>query len=301
MMRSVLCIAQVCCDLIFGGLPHIPSPGGEVFGNAFCVKTGGGANTAISLARLGVPTAMLTCIGDDLMGQSVLHSMRSAGVNLLGKLCEPGYETDVSAVLSTPQDRCFASYSAPPRVLFEPQTLESAIRNCEIVHTYPGYCVDYPILDLAQRYGKLVSMDMSRCDAQNAATTMAVLERVDHLKLNEAEACILTGEDSAERALAQLAKTVRKGVVVTCGKDGCIAMDGKTVLSPKCYAQSAVVYGPFCDACGAGDNFSAGMLRALADGKSLPQAIIWGSHIAGQAVTWLGGNDVRINCTKIDC
>lgn len=300
-MRSVLCIAQVCCDILFGGLSHIPAPGEEVYANAFAIKAGGGANTAISLARLGTPTSILTRVGNDLPGALLLQQLHHAGVHALGKLQAPECATDISTVLSTAQDRCFASYCAPGTELFDAHTLAQAVHAHDIVHTYPGYCGSYLIAELVERYGKVLSLDMSACDAKQAQATFEILPHAHYLKLNEAEALALTGEKTAERALERLAAVVKTGAVVTLGENGCIAMDGREVNAPKRYAQPAIRYGAFCDACGAGDNFAAGFLHAIADEKSLSQALTWGSHIAGQAVTWLGGNDVRINCTKIDC
>lgn len=300
-MRSILCIAQVCCDILFGGLSHIPAPGEEVYATAFDIKAGGGANTAISLARLGAPTGLLTCIGNDLPGALLLQQLRQAGVQVLGKLQLPAYTTDISAVLSTARDRCFASFSVPGSELFDADTLADVIGAHDIVHTYPGYCGCYAIAELAEKHGKLLSLDMSACDAAQAQATLEALPHAHYLKLNEAEALALTGEKTAELALQRLAAVVKTGVVITLGENGCIGMDGREVDAPKRYAQPAIRYGAFCDACGAGDNFSAGFLRAIADGKALSQALTWGSHIAGQAVTWLGGNDIRINCTKIEC
>lgn len=296
-MKKVVCIAECCCDMIFAGLPRIPSLGEEVYGNEFVIKAGGGANTAISLARLGVPTSMVTRIGDDDMGQVVLSALTDAGVHVSGKIREQGSRTEVSAVLSTSQDRCFASYANAPDVRFEYADLENAIRDCDIVHTFLGYCLYYPIAQLCEKYGKELSLDTSWADTQDRTRAEEVLRRADYLKLNEGEAMRLTGCDSPEQALRSLAGLVRKAVVVTLGGEGSI---GAMHADEQIQRQEIVSYGTFRDACGAGDNYAAGLLAGISRGYDLKKSMLYGAHISGQAVTWYGGNDVSINCTKID-
>lgn len=300
-MKKILCIAECCCDLIFAGLPRIPALGEEVYGDAFAIKPGGGANTPISLGRLGVPVTLLTRIGDDDMGKVVLDGLTAAHVTVTGSIRTPGSRTPVSAVLSTRQDRCFASYGGTGGAPFTDKMLEAAIREADIVHTYLGYCFSYPIAELCREYGRELSLDTSWCDTEDPARAGEVLRCCDWLKVNETEALRLTGPGTPEQALETLASTVKRGAVVTLGGEGCIGMDscltsgGRTV-----YRLGAVSRGEFRDACGAGDSFAAGMLYGLSMGRTLPDSMELGSRLAGLSVTWYGGNDDTLNCTKID-
>lgn len=296
-MKKVVCIAECCCDMIFAGLPRIPALGEEVYCNEFAIKAGGGANTAISLARLGVPTSMVTRIGDDDMGELVLSALESAGVHVSGKVRERGSRTEVSAVLSTSQDRCFASYANAPDVRFAYDDLENAIRDCDIVHTFLGYCLYYPIAELCEKYGKELSLDTSWADTQDPSRAEEVLRRADYLKLNESEALRLSGRDTPEEALKVLSDMVKKCTVVTLGAEGSIGMNHG---DDRIERQGTVSYGEFRDACGAGDNFAAGLLTGISRGFDMKKSMLYGAHISGQAVTWFGGNDVSVNCTKID-
>lgn len=300
-MKKILCIAECCCDLIFAGLPRIPALGEEVYGDAFAIKPGGGANTPISLGRLGAPVTLLTRIGNDDMGKVILEGLIAAHVTAAGSVRTPGIRTPVSAVLSTRQDRCFASYGGTGGAPFPEELLEAAIREADIVHTYLGYCFTYPIAELCREYGRELSLDVSWCDTEDPARAGAVLRDCSWLKVNADEALRLTGCDTPERALAALASEVRLGAVVTLGGDGCIGMRGRLFPEERTvYRFGAVSCGEFRDACGAGDNFAAGMLYGLAGCRTLPQCMELGSRLAGLSVTWYGGNDDTLNCTKID-
>lgn len=300
-MKKVLCIAEVCCDMIFAGLPRVPNLGEEVYGDEFVIKPGGGANTPINLGRVGVPTAILTQIGDDDMGRMVFDTLRNAGVRVQGKICRPGTRTPVSAVLSTAADRCFASYGGRGEIPFDEADLEEAIRSTDLVHTYLGYCFGYPIFQLCEKYGKELSLDVSWCDTENSHMAREMLTHCDYLKLNDVEAMRLTGCDTPRAALGELSRLVRKAVVVTLGSEGSIGMPGREApIEKKVISCGAVSCGEFRDACGAGDSFAAGFLYGISRGETLEKSMFCGALLAGQSVTWYGGNDETLNCTKIE-
>lgn len=282
-MKRILCIADCCCDLIFGGLSKLPKPGEEVFGTHFSMQAGGGANTAILLGRSGVPTAFWTQLGDDLAGRIVEDAIVRSGV--LPVLHESGTRrTPVSAVLSTDTDRAFASFAEPNDLLADAEALKTAIANADIVHTYLGYLGDDRIPALCERYGVLLSADTSFCDARPEFYE-TILPRCDYWKGNETEAKLLTGKEDAAEALALLADRVKKGAVVTLGKKGSIGRmhGGNTVEQP------AVDCGPFRDACGAGDAFAAGMLIGIARNDDFPTCLKRGAQLSGRVVTVYGG------------
>lgn len=292
-MKKVLCIGQCCMDMIFGGLPEIPKLGQEVYGSEFALKPGGGANTPLSLRRLGVPVALLTALGADELGHRIGSILESAGIALVGEQYLSGSRTAVSAVLSTREDRCFASYGGQGELPWD--ALEAAIENADIVQTYLGYCRDYPIARLCRKYGKLLCVDANWQDVQKPSEILPLIHQVDYLKLNLDEARILTGGTSPEECLHRLSGRCGRGVIITRGEKGSI---GQTKSGE--YAVPAVPEGLFRDACGAGDNYAAGFLYGLSRGEKFPNAMVYGSRLAGLSVTWYGGNDETLNCTKID-
>lgn len=292
-MKKVLSIAGVCCDMVFAGLPRIPPLGQEVYCREFVMKSGGGANCPASLARLGVPVTLLTQIGGDAMGRFLLEELEAAKVRTVGNLMSSKIRTDVSAVLSTPEDRCFASFSQDGFQIPE-ELLEEEIRACDIVHTYLGYCFHYPIGEMCKKYGKLLSLDASWADVQEADKGIKIVEQCDLLKLNQEESRCLTGAEDPEEAARILSGKTRLGCVITLGSNGSLGVDAEGTM----YRQDVVPAGTFRDSCGAGDNYSAGMLYGLAQGKTLGTCMYFGAVVSGQSVTWYGGNDPALSCTK---
>lgn len=293
-MKKVLCIAEACCDMIFGGLPGIPRPGQEVYCREFEIKAGGGANTPMGIGRMKVPVRFLTRLGEDWMGQAVHEELRQSNVEIAGSGMVRGDRTAVSAVLSTCTDRCFASYQGSGGSFFTREQLEQEIREADIVHTYLGYCLHAPIAELCSTYGKELSLDTSFCDTDIWEQAQTVLAQCSYFKLNREEALALTGTSQIREAAAKLSEIIKKAVIITLGKEGSITMSERQL-----YTQPAVCIGEFKDACGAGDSYAAGFLSGIAMGMSVAEAMKLGAVTSGYCVTWYGGMDRRFAEEKI--
>ena len=72
----------------------------------------GGAptNTAIGLARLGVPTSLVTCFANDEMGEYLIKTLRQEGVELLSSRTDVGPTSLAFIGWDEKGDRRFAFY-----------------------------------------------------------------------------------------------------------------------------------------------------------------------------------------------
>nr|WP_256991046.1 ribokinase [Rhodococcus sp. 06-235-1A] len=62
--------------------PSLPVPGETVLGTSFTTAPGGkGANQAIAAAKSGSPVAFIGAVGDDEFGETLRHTLSSAGVD----------------------------------------------------------------------------------------------------------------------------------------------------------------------------------------------------------------------------
>lgn len=124
------------------------------------------------------------------------------------------------------------------------------------------------IIDIARKRGF-----MSLLDASGKHLAEAVKHSPDIVKPNMLELSHILGEkvstfsEAAEGAV-WVAKAYKIGmVVVTMGKDGCVATDGTDVW----ISDTPPI--KFASAVGSGDSFAAGLLFALSSGAKLPDAI----------------------------
>ena len=85
MLRVELAVATPAfLDLTFVGLEALPAPGEERFAGELIRSPGGGAITAVAAARLGLDTALVAPIGDDLGGEYVRREVERDGVAVAG-------------------------------------------------------------------------------------------------------------------------------------------------------------------------------------------------------------------------
>ncbi|TAH73694.1 MAG: carbohydrate kinase family protein [Anaerolineaceae bacterium] len=284
-MKKILCIAETCCDIIFGKLDKIPTLGEEEYCKHFYIKAGGGANTPMGLSRLKVATRFLTRLGNDPMGRIVLDELTASGLDKDGFCLEEGISTPVSAVMSTLEDRCFASYGGDGGAFVTKEQLEYQISLTDHVHTYIGYCLTYPILDLCKKYNKTLSVDTSWIEQPKLSELEPILSYASFFTPNEKEALLISGTKNTKDALSVLS-TLTPGVVITLGDQGSMAR-----INGSDYRQSSVYYGQPVDTTGAGDLYCSGLLYGFSHGYDLKKSMEFASHTSGLCVTYYGGID----------
>ena len=111
---------------------------------------------------------------------------------------------------------------------------------------------------------------------------------IDYIKPNEHEATILTGipvtgvDSAVEAGRWLLERGVREAAIITLGEKGCVAV---THTGVKCFPCPKVeVVDPTC----AGDSFAGAFMAAIAQGKTLEEAIIEASELASLTVSVSG-------------
>jgi sugar/nucleoside kinase (ribokinase family) len=134
--------------------------------------------------------------------------------------------------------------------------------------------------------GSLVFADIGWEESEAHAKTM--LTRLDHCHAflpNAAEAMLLTGTDTPQRALSALSEYVPV-VAITCGVVGAIALDQRT---GEC-AQVPALAVPAIDPTGAGDVFGAGFVVGTLAGWPLEYRLRFAAVCAALSVQHFGGS-----------
>ena len=78
---------------ITGSTTYAPTPGDSCPGQVHCAAGGVARNVAENLARLGLDVRLLSALGDDLYGRSLLEHTRNAGVDMRWCRVWPGLPT----------------------------------------------------------------------------------------------------------------------------------------------------------------------------------------------------------------
>ena len=79
--------------------PQLPVPGETLLGHEFFTTSGGkGANQAVALARLGVPTKMVGRVGGDSFGNELVNSLQTSGVQTEDVLVDQAVNSGIAAI-----------------------------------------------------------------------------------------------------------------------------------------------------------------------------------------------------------
>lgn len=289
-MKKITVIGSLNMDHVIQ-VPAMPRLGETVLASGFDLIPGGkGANQACAAGRLGAQVSMLGAVGRDEPGGILLDSLARAGV-------------DLSHIKRCADVRTGAAFIS----------VDAQGRNSIMVHPGANAQVDVPyikenaglleasdivLLQLeipletvvfaaktAKSLGKTVILDPA--PAQDGLPA-ELFSCVDYLKPNEVELTTLTGDPQAQDHLAQAAQAMRArgvgNVTVTLGGEGAFVLDSQG--NARAYpAQKGL---RVVDSTAAGDSFTGAMAVALAQGKSLGEAVEFAILVSGIVVTRKG-------------
>jgi len=130
-------------------------------------------------------------------------------------------------------------------------------------------------------------------DARGEALMRALAMRPLVVKPNRAELSATLGVDMKDdgalrEAIKELVRRGAQWVVVTMGKNGAVASDGKAFWKIPAIAVKAI------SAIGSGDSFSAGLATDIARGKEVPEACLLGAACAAANTLVPGAGYLRL-------
>ncbi|MCR4265360.1 carbohydrate kinase family protein [Nitratireductor sp. ZSWI3] len=275
----VLSVGRLYCDLIFTGLPKMPTLGEEVFAGGLSVKPGGGAFiTAAYVAALGRPASLASALPSGLFAAALIPDLEASRVDL--SVCAPSPDTldpQITVAMASGNERAFLTQRAGPAV---PAGFEAALASGRFSHLHIGELatlVEEPsLVRLARAAGLSVSLDCSWDEAVLARDDLAgLIASVDIFLPNETEADRL-GITASAPPPAPL-------TVVKRGAEGSVAISAEGAVSVKARPVEVV------DSTGAGDAFNAGFIDAWLAGLPVERCLQAGNRCGAEAVTRIGG------------
>lgn len=279
-------------DHLCAPIDHLPEQGELVPTERVFLEPGGcAANTAIVLAKLGVPVAVSGCVGDDVMGRYLRDELAARGVDTSHVVARGDLATSGTLVVNVAgEDRRFVHAIGANAGLRAEDVPRDLLRTVRVLYV-GGYLV-LPGLD-PEELGEL----LAEARALGATTVVdvvlgrdpdprralePVLPHTDHFLPNADEARALTGRsdplDQAEALRGMGARTV----VVTDGGRGAWSVSDEARL------WVAPADAPFVDGTGAGDAFAAGYVAGRIEGLDPRDRLRLGALLGASCVTRVG-------------
>ncbi len=244
---------------------------------------GVGRNIAENLARLDVPTALLTAVGEDPFGEQVLAQTAVAGVDLRHVLRTAEYPTatylaivDTDGSLAVGLDDMGISAAITPEYI---STHRHLIRDARML-ILDGNLHPPAIgraFSLAKRYGVPVCVDPT--SVVLAARFKGYLDRCTILAPNLAEAEVLCGchiyirADAAQAAQQMVAAGVQVALI-TLGAGGVV------YATPEVSGHIPAIRCQVVDATGAGDALTASVVFGILHDLPVDEAVRLGVSAA---------------------
>ncbi len=286
---SIIVFGSINIDLV-ATAPRLPVVGETLLGdNFFQVPGGKGANQAVALAKLGVPTQVVGRVGADSFGAELIQNLQDAGVQTDNIFVDETVSSGVAIItvahngenqiVVIPGANGQVNQEDVERLSFILPTAKALLLQLEI----PINAV-VAAAQAARNANITVILDPAPAQSDLPAQLYPL---IDIITPNEVEAGQLVGfpvdgEDAAVKAAGVLLQRGVKTAIVKLGAKGVVCATEKEVFFVPAFSVEAV------DTVAAGDAFNGGLAAALYTGLSLNQAVIWGAAAGALAATKLG-------------
>ena len=284
-------------------------PGPLEDAQSFHKRTAGAeTNVAIGLSRLGLKVGWASRLGTDSMGRCLLATMKGEGIDCSHVTCDAAQKTGFQfkgrvTDGSDPPVEYHRKGSAASQMTVDDVDVPwlTSARHLHATGVFPAISpttlpAAIKTMDAMRAAGRTVSFDPNLRPTLWASTEAMrtaindLASRADWVLPGIEEGLLLTGESTPEGIARFYRKLGAKLVVVKLGADGAY-YDGGVAGGSATGRVPGFPVKEVIDTVGAGDGFAAGVISALLEGCSVPDAVRRGSWIGARAVQVLGDTE----------
>lgn len=267
---------------------RLPRPGESVIGGGFMMAGGGkGANQAVAVARMGHRVIFTAALGRDMFGDAAVSSYQRFGIDT-SYIVRKDAPSGVALIMVDSAGQNSISVALGANNSLSTEDIRGVLEQVEkddivlLQLEVPMATVDAAV-DIAAAKGARVVLN----PAPAAVVSEQTLSKLYLITPNQTEAQTLTGIEVKDEATASLAAQVlcSRGVgrvVITMGSLGAYLYEegrGEIIEARKVAA---------VDTTAAGDVYNGALCAALAEGKSLREALVFATKASAISVTRVG-------------
>ena len=290
-MSKVACVGILVADVMTKPVDEVPAKGLLSQVDAIELYSGGNAMTAaVNMRKMGVDSAIVGKVGDDMFGRFLEEKMADMGVNTKGLKKDDKTQTSVSVVLSASDGERTFLHCVGTNGTFSIDDVDwDVIAEADYVFVTGTYLMNTfdgqqtaDFLKKCQDMGKTTLLDVC-WDAKDrwASVLDCAMPYIDIFMPSIDEAVKISGETEPEKiADVFFAKGVKK-VVIKLGKKGAYlreSVDAGSVIVPT-YSKIKAV-----DTTGAGDSFCSGFITGLVKGLSFEECGLFANAVGTHCV-----------------
>lgn len=294
-MTKVGCAGILVEDTFCGPMTALPPEGQLLALDSMPVKVGGcAANVAIDLAKQGISTEVIGCVGQDGSAEIIRSKLSAFGIGITQVRAVSSYPTSKTVILLVKgSDRRYLHVFGANRSFTVGQISQAWLESLGVF--YLGGLFALPGLDIGE-LRELLAFCRSRKiltvvdvvvpqDFSQGEAVRQILPHIDYFLPNQDEARLITGEDDLRAQLRALRAAKANTVVITQGHAGAVAM-----RHSQCW-QCGIYPADVIDPSGSGDAFTAGIITGLVRGYDMPTTLRYASALGASATRAIGTTD----------
>ena len=288
MSERIVVIGSCNTDMVIN-MERLPLPGETIIGGHFFMNAGGkGANQAVAAVRLGGNVCFVAKVGNDHFGSRSIEQYKAEGIDVEHITTDNDLPSGVALIMVDAHGENCIAVASGANASLSPDDIERAkgsIEHGDIVLMQletPMETVEYAAR-FAHDNGKRVILN----PAPAMTLSDALLGSLYMIIANETETEFITGVkitdvDSVCRAADIISNKGVKNVVITLGSKGAFIKENGAYHKVPAIKVKAV------DATAAGDTFCGALCVALAEHKSILEAVEFANKCASVTVTRMG-------------
>ena len=298
--KKILVVGSSNTDMVIK-TDHLPRAGETVLGGAFFMNPGGkGANQAVAIARLGGQIAFICKTGSDVFGHQSYQLFEEEGIDISFVFSDTERPSGVALItVDENGENCIVVASGANAYLTpnDIATAEGAIDDADFVLMQLEIPIETVEFVAKRTVGKNKKVILNPAPARTLSKEL--LQNLYVITPNETEAELISGmkitdEASAHKAAERIAELGVDNVVITLGSKGAFVYGegvSEMVQAFKVKAQ---------DTTAAGDIFNGALAVALAENRSMLDAVRFACKAAAISVTRTGAQSSAPYRNEVD-
>ncbi|MDR2125535.1 MAG: ribokinase [Prevotellaceae bacterium] len=283
--QKILIVGSSNTDMVIK-TEHLPRPGETVIGGTFFMNPGGkGANQAVTVARLGGQSVFICKTGSDVFGHQACQLFEEEGIDTSYILFDSKNPSGVALItVDANAENCIVVASGSNANLLREDLVKAkeAIEEADIILMQleiPVETVEF-VAKTANEKNKKVILNPAPAQPLSAE----LISNLYIITPNETEAEMISGititnDSSAFEAAKKIADMGVDNVIITMGDRGALVHNKTISAIIDAYKVKAI------DTTAAGDVFNGALAVALAENRTIVDAVRFACKTAAISVT----------------
>ena len=282
-MNKKICVIGSSNIDQFSYISEFPSNGETLIGDSFETGFGGkGANQAVMAGLLGADVYMISCLGNDIFGDSTINNFIENNVNV-DHIQRVKVSSGVAPIWVNAKGENKIIVIPGANNEIDANKAKASLQEIENVSYLVGQAeipmdVNHDVFD----YAKQNNITTVFNPAPGKILKSTFLKKIDWLIPNENEFQIISGLDVTDENILEFSKTIPCNLIVTHGEKGVLYVEDDEIIKFKAPSVDAI------DTTGAGDAFVGSFVYALSKDLKVYDAINLAIDKASLSVTKKG-------------